>query len=485
MGPPASLPATQELIDRVGWFIWLRWLAVVAVLVVVEVARRALPITFYPGPLYLVVAALALYNLAVSLAFPAIRRPRQAGGDWQPAGSLARIFLPSLGPAVQFDRDAGRAALFASLQIVVDLLFLAVLIHFSGGIENPLRVFFVLHLIIAAILLSRSAAYVFATVGLGFYAAVVLGELTGLLPHYPLHADWRPDAYLDATLVGTQLFFFAVMLYAAAYLGSAIEVRLQRREVDVIELSRQLAEKADHLAKAYALLSAAEKTKSQYMRKVAHELRGPLGMIRTALGAVLETPSAMPREQRLDLMRRAYRRSGELAEVTQQLLTLARARTNSAAVMRAPLQPVAVAATVIDEVRASAEKKGITLVVSADPSTGEILGDAEGLADLMNNLLSNAIRYTPSGGRVEFRLRQEGDGVAIEVADTGIGIRQEDLPKIYEEFYRSKAAREAVPEGSGLGMAIVKAVVDRHGGAIAVESAVGKGTRVTITIPRG
>jgi signal transduction histidine kinase len=73
----------------------------------------------------------------------------------------------------------------------------------------------------------------------------------------------------------------------------------------------------------------------------------------------------------------------------------------------------------------------------------------------------------------------------IEVADTGIGISQQDLPRIYEEFYRSPAARETVPEGSGLGMSIVKAVVERHGGTISVESEVGKGTRFTVSIPAG
>jgi signal transduction histidine kinase len=114
-----------------------------------------------------------------------------------------------------------------------------------------------------------------------------------------------------------------------------------------------------------------------------------------------------------------------------------------------------------------------------------MLGDAEGLADVMGNLLGNAIRYTPAGGQVDFRMRQVGGALVIEVADTGIGISQQDLPRIYEEFYRSPAARETVPEGSGLGMSIVKAVVERHGGTISVESEVGKGTRFTVSIPAG
>jgi signal transduction histidine kinase len=483
---PAVLPATQELIARLGWFGRLRSLAAAGVLVFVEVGRRVLPIQLNPRPMYVVVAVLAAYNLAVALIFRALRRRWRAGrtsSTWEPAGPVARFLLPRLGPGMAYDREAGQAAIMAGAQIALDLIILAVLLHFSGGVENPLRVLFVLHLIISGILLSRPATYLFATLGMALYTAVVLGELLGALPHHPLYAHWRADAYLDPGLVGTQLFLFGVLLYVAAYLGSEIETRLRWREQDVVALAHQLAQKSDRVEAAYAQLRAVERAKSEYMRKVAHELRGPLGTIRTALGVVLEPPSGTPGPESMDLIRRAHRRAGELADVTRELLTLARARGASAGPLRAPLQPAAVAATVIDELRPAAEKKGVALSVSTDASPGEILGDPEGLADLMGNLLSNAIRYTPSGGHVDFRLRHAGEDLVIEVADTGIGIHPQELPKIYEEFYRSPAAREAVPEGTGLGMAIVKAVVERHGGSIAVESEVGKGTRFTVTIP--
>jgi signal transduction histidine kinase len=439
--------------------------------------------------MYVVVAVLAVYNLAVALMFRAMRRRWSAGrtasaSAWQPAGPVARFLLPRLGPGMAYDREAGQAALMAGSEIALDLVILAALLHFSGGVENPLRALFVLHLIISGILLSRPATYLFATFGVALYAGVVLGELSGVLPHYPLYAHWRADAYLDPRLVGTHLFLFGVLLYVAAYLGSEIELRLRWREQEVVSLARELAQKSARVEAAYEELRTVERAKSEYMRKVAHELRGPLGTIRTALGVVLEPPSGTPGPQSMDLIRRAHRRAGELAEVTQELLALARARADSATVTHAPLQPAAVAASVIDELRPSAEQKGVVLSVSTERAPREILGDAEGLADLMGNLLSNAIRYTPSGGRVDFQMRQAGTALVIEVADTGIGIPQPDLPRIYDEFFRSQAARQAVPEGTGLGMSIVKAVVERHGGTISVDSEVGKGTRVTVAIPQ-
>jgi signal transduction histidine kinase len=486
-GKTTVLPVTQELIGRIGWFIRLRWFAVLGILVFVEAGRRFLPIEFHRGPLYVILAILALYNLLVTLAFRAMRSGRDAASaapERRPPrpGAVARFFLPRLGPEAAYGPEAGRAALFAAAQIAVDLVILAALLHMSGGVENPLRAFFVFHVVIASLLLSRPATYLYATVGLGLYAAVALGEYAGVLPHYALHAHWRSTAYLEPGLVGTQVFLLGVILYVAAYLGSAISVHLRRRELDVVVLSDQLAEKAEHLETAYADLSAAERAKSQYMRKVAHELKGPLGTIRTALGVVLGAPAGAGAES-VDLLRRAHRRAGELAVVTEELLSLARARGGATAVKLGRVSPSEVAARVLEEMRPRAEEKEVGLTERLVGGPSAIFGDAEGLADLMGNLLSNAIRYTPAGGCVEFRMAGEGESLVIVVSDTGIGIPAEDLPRIYDEFFRSKSARDAVAEGSGLGMAIVKAVVDAHGGTIAVESTVGRGTRVTVTLP--
>jgi signal transduction histidine kinase len=487
---PTALPATEVLIGRIGWLIRLRWVAVGGVLIFVEAVRRLLPIQLFPSRLYTVLGILTLYNLTVWLVFVRLRRVRTdaVGSSRRDTGAvvggLARFLLPRVPPGVNYyDRPAARAAVFASCQIGLDLVFLAALLHFAGGIENPLRVFFVFHVIVASILLSRRATYAHATLGLLLLSAVALGEFSGVLPHYSLQSHWRPDAYLDPHLVGTQLFLLGVTLYVSAYLASSIAARLRRREVDVVVLSRHLAEKAVHLEAAYAEVSAGEKAKSQYMRKVAHELREPLGTIKTALGVVLEfAPGAMANRTR-DLIRRAHHRAGELAEVTQELLSLSRARGSRATVEHTTLDPGEVSRLVLDEMRPRAADAGVVLTVQIGEKQKEIMGDPEGLADLMDNLLSNAIRYTPRNGTVTFSVQVAHGKLAIEVKDTGIGIPQEDLPRIYEEFFRSKTAREYSPDGSGLGMAIVKAVVDQHQGTISVESSPGHGTRVRVELP--
>jgi signal transduction histidine kinase len=101
----------------------------------------------------------------------------------------------------------------------------------------------------------------------------------------------------------------------------------------------------------------------------------------------------------------------------------------------------------------------------------------------VTNLVSNAVRYTPEGGSVAVRTATDGERPRLEVSDTGIGIPEDELPHIFEEFYRGRQPREIFAHGTGLGMSIVRRVVDMHGGNIRVESTVGEGTRFTVTFP--
>lgn len=488
---PRALPATEVLIGRIGWLVTLRWVAVVGSLVFIEGARRLLPIHVHFSRLLAVLAVLALYNLGAMLLLRRLRRKRQEDPSPagipppnRPVGKLARFLLPRTPPGVEYyDRQAAEAALLAAAQIALDLVFLALLLHFAGGVENPLRVFFIFHVIVASILLSAPATYCVATWGFFLFAAVSLGELAGLIPHYSLQGHWRPDGYLDPRLVGTQVFLLGVTLYVGAYLASSIAARLRRREIDVVVLSRHLEAKARRLEEAYEELSLAEKAKSEYMRKVAHELRGPLGTIKTALNVALNSArDALPPKTR-GLIERAERRAGELAEMTKELLALALARGGEALAHPVPMDLGEVARGVLDELAARAAEAEITLTVDIARGLPQLQGNPAAMADLMRNLLANAVRYTPPGGSVTFRLAAEGGEVVLEVADTGIGIEPEALERIFEEFYRSEAARAFAPDGTGLGLAIVKAVVDRHRGTIAVESEPGRGTRFVVRLP--
>ena len=165
------------------------------------------------------------------------------------------------------------------------------------------------------------------------------------------------------------------------------------------------------------------------------------------------------------------------------LLTLARAQEVRPELWPRPVRLDETVQRVVALFAAEAAAKGIKQETAVAADLPPLLGDPAGIEDLLTNLVSNAIRYTPSGGAVRVSAAPGEGRVVLKVSDTGIGIAPDELPHIFEEFYRSERARELAKEGSGLGLAIVRAVVKAHGGEVAVESAPGKGTTFTVSLP--
>lgn len=481
MARPSILPAAAELAERIGWLIRLRWIAVIGVVCTLEAAHRILGIHLPLGPLYSVTASLALYNLVLTVVATRLQRAQRLGAD-RPPGAVSHAVLRVLW-GMHLDREAPEAAALANIQISIDLFLLAALLHFSGGIENPFIIFFIFHIIIASILLSPRATYVQATLGFTLITAVSFGECFGFLEHYPLAGMWTAEAYRNPIVVGVELLVLGATLYLSVYMGTTIARQLRRREREIALLSRDLAEKAGNLEVAYRKVRQTERTKSQYMRKVAHELRGPLGTIKTALQVVLDGLVGEVPERSRDLISRAERRAGELAELTKDLLVLSRAREGRLATEMVPVKPDELIRTVVEELRPAAVQAGVELSVKIAADLGELQGDPAGLQQLLGNLVSNGIRYTPRGGSVEVRVRRTAHYLRIEVEDTGVGIPAEDIPRLFEDFFRSTSARERVPEGTGLGLPIVKAVAEQHGGTVSVESEPGRGARFAVDLP--
>jgi signal transduction histidine kinase len=149
-----------------------------------------------------------------------------------------------------------------------------------------------------------------------------------------------------------------------------------------------------------------------------------------------------------------------------------------------PLSLGEVIQRVVDLMRVEAENKKIDLQFSAPSKTSLILADRNSMEGIFTNLISNAIKYTPEGGKVWVTLSEEDAFVKATVSDTGIGIKKADLPRIFDKFYRVKTTETRLVVGTGLGLSIVKSIVDAHLGSISVESEEGGGTTFTVSFPK-
>ena len=218
----------------------------------------------------------------------------------------------------------------------------------------------------------------------------------------------------------------------------------------------------------------------QFTANVAHELRTPLTILKGELEVALrrERPPGVYRAAMASMKQEVDR----LVRLVEDLLILARADSG---VLRLDLRAIAVDTMVRwaeGQFQAAAGEKAIALAVEGTESL-RVLGDLDWLRQVLTNLLDNAIRYTPAGGTIRLTWDRDGAFARVRVIDTGCGIAAEDLPHLFDRFYRANRVRAQASGGSGLGLAIAQSIAKAHGGRIDIESRIGSGTTVTVWLP--
>jgi signal transduction histidine kinase len=455
----SQIPVETELIERIGWLIRLRWLAVVG-----TGAALALIWLLYPDalpllPLLGITLAVALYNAQFSF--------------------YARTLALS---HAETDR-LRQAAQFACVQITLDLLALAALIHFSGGVENPLALFFVFHTVIAGILLPQRVSFVMATLAALLFAAVVTLEYTGLLAHYHPPILEGVELYRQVPYLLIVVGMLALTLWLVAYLTSSISAKLRERDHELVQSQRALLAQSRELEAVNERLRSLDAERTRFLTLVTHELRAPINTIHTCVELAL-CGYASPEKVR-DILERVKARTAELSELVSDLLRLARAREEAMRDEQIGLVQVAdVLQNVVQLMKTEADSKDLFLSVDIDPDLAPVRANPDRLKLVWTNLLNNAIKYTESGGIVAVALKQTPEHLVGTVRDTGIGIPAEDQQRIFEEFFRAENARALCPIGTGVGLAIVQRIIENWGGRIAVESEPGLGSKFTFWLPR-
>ncbi len=252
-------------------------------------------------------------------------------------------------------------------------------------------------------------------------------------------------------------------------------VRLPETSAD--EVGR-LAASFNHMA---AELERQEAMRGDFLASVAHELRSPLTSIRGFSRAILDG-TAGPEQQAhyLEIIRSEADR---LARLTGDLLDLAQFDAGQMHLARAAMDLNELARRVMASLTPQVEAARLDLELATDIFPIMVLADRDRVEQILANLLNNAVRYSPPGGRIDIRIRRDDRVARVDVSDKGVGIPPEDLFRIWERFYRVDKSRSRALGGTGLGLALVKELVEAHGGTVGVESALGKGTTFWFTLP--
>ena len=236
-------------------------------------------------------------------------------------------------------------------------------------------------------------------------------------------------------------------------------------------------------ALTYEQLQRAEKARGQFVRTVTHELRSPIAGTLSLAQALRDGLVGELHPEQKSMLARMSARLGALAELVNDLLALAASQSPELQEKPRQVDLLSPLRWVLEQQAAEVQAKGLDLRAKTPEIPIVVEATDQGLARVFGNLVSNAVKYTPKGGRVEVRAAVEGTSAVVTIADSGIGIPDRDLPRLFEDFFRASNTRSSEITGTGLGLAIVKRLVGSFRGIVTVKSELGQGTTFTVSLP--
>ena len=327
---------------------------------------------------------------------------------------------------------------------------------------------------------------------------MVNGQTVGVLIVTPVDTPGTPAGNLLSAVNRSVLWASIAAGFVALILGSVLFLQVMRplrslsgaaKGISAGDLNQRADDRGQdevaQVARAFndmaSSLQRYEDERRHVFAAIAHELRTPLSVIQSNLEAMLD--GILPADaEELALLHQETRLLNRLIE---DLRTLSLADAGQLKLRKEPVYVDELAAQVVERLRLHAEEKGMLLTTDNADDIPPILADRERLTQVLTNLVHNALRYTPSGTRIMIAARSAPGGVEISVSDNGPGIPPESLPRLFERFWRAEKSRSRATGGSGLGLAVVKQLVEAHGGRVTVHSVLGEGTRFSVSLPLG
>lgn len=440
-------------VRNVLWFITLRWI-VVAVFLAAEFTA------VFIGP------ALRDYG---------IEAPRQWPWILALILSAANIcFLIHARKLVAQVHSGAGVYINLWIQIVVDLATLTVVVHYLGSLTTFICFAYLFHTGLACIFFPPRWSLIVTLLVCLLYVGCVVLELSGLIPAAGIYTEQINQmlraGLLDSPLrvsihVGSAIGIFLVVWYLASNLSTAVR------------------EKDRQLLIANERLLAADRERTQHMLHTTHELKAPFAAIQSYVQLLMKGYCGSITDEAREVLVKIDARSQRLSNQIREMLQLANLRSAAArSQARHTVSLVDMLERVIASSRAMAEARNISF--QTDLQEVSIEGVANQLEMMLTNIVANAVQYSHPAGTVNISCRQADTGVAeVEIVDQGIGIREDALEHIFEEYYRSKEAAEHNPMCTGLGLAIVKHIASTHKLRVQVESELGRGTKFVLTFP--
>ena len=427
------------LSTRLSWSITLRWLIVAGFFLATLIADHLLTLAFPYEKIWAVLAALALTNALYLVIF-----------------KLYKHF--------SFQSEIR----FLQIHIFIDLIFLTFLIHYAGGIENPIYLFYAFHVVLSSILFPGWRPIFVTTLVVILFSSLVYLEYTGIIYHYCI---FKSDLHSDLYFVLIVLTVFTITVYVTMYICMSFMYiyRNIKRQMDIQNLQ----------------LVQADTKKTKFFRFTSHELKSPVVAIKSSIDSILKNYSGQLDVTVEDLLQRSSARAAQMLQIIRELLELSRNRVQLAEKEKPQIDINILISEIIEQERVRAEEKSIRVRENLSQVPLRLYMDPADFKEIFVNLFINAINYTRQGGTVTVTSGLTAGRVVFSIEDTGIGIAESELEKIFDEFFRSENAKKEIQFGTGLGLSLVKQIVENYKGDMQVTSQLDQGTCFKIEMPVG
>jgi len=426
------------------WFIRIRWIAIGILIAATIIVKYILNIPIQHISIFILAAMLLVLNVLHKIFLEKLRKDR---GD---------NVIQKIKREIHF-------------QIRTDLVILTAILHYSGGIENPIIIFYFFHMIIASSIFSELTSYAYAFFILLLVAFLALLECYSIVPHFPLTGFISDDLYSNHLYVFGSGVVFTITSVLIVFLSRMIIYRSIKAEETYVRTNLELENK--------------DKLKNEYVIRVTHDIKNHVGAILSCIDVIRSGTAGPLNEVQEEFTNRAYERTELLTSFVKNLLNLTRKRLKHDKEFEKFLFNDVIN-KVLETVQPLVRDKSIDFNYSVDKSIKSITGNQYTIEELYTNLLLNSIKYTPVEGHVSLKVSDNQDQIITEISDSGIGIPKEDLSRVFDEFYRASNVRKDIKSGSGLGLSIAKQIVENHKGSISVSSELGLWTKFTFVLPK-
>lgn len=353
----------------------------------------------------------------------------------------------------------------------LDFLALTATIWMVGGARSPFMPFYLLHLVLSSLMLSRRATLALGGLAYAMILGLILGDLTGALPPYALPGDLAATGHMTWRAALTFATVYGLGILVALYLFLGLAANLRRGEEGV----RRRAAELRYLASQ----------RRDFLRVTTHNMRSPVGAAVMFLRNLEAGLGGELNERQLDWTSRALKRLDGLGVFLTEMTQFAALEAGQLEKKIEAVNIGRMLQLIVEEYGDSANERAQVLELEVEPDLPTVEAMPRLLREAVVNYVTNAIKYTPEGGRIQIAGRRVDDSIVIEVLDSGLGIPPDRLENVFEDFGRveSELPDGTKPEGTGLGLSITKRIIEAHGGLVGVESVVGVGSRFRIVLP--